>query len=194
MAGYLSWLEKFLFNFSVSEEFLLRYSWLRIWCCLCLLSQAVAWVAAEVQVPSQAWCSWLRIQHCRSCGVGCSCGLDLIPGLGSSMYHKCGRKKKKKKKEKKVVLLRGVLASRGRWLPLSWVCGFYPSEYHRWHHSDVMEAVGAVPPELQYCDAQVGPGSLTLSSQTHVTPVCPRRPRCEFVMEGGILGGCPFWF
>ena len=56
---------------------------LRIWQCLW-----VAWVRSLVQ-------HGLRIQHCHSCGVGCSCGLDLIPGQEISIC--CGYSHKKKK-------------------------------------------------------------------------------------------------
>ena len=45
----------------------------------------------------------LRIWHCHSCGVGCNCGSNLIPGRVSICYRasKKGKKKKKKKKELK---------------------------------------------------------------------------------------------
>ena len=42
------------------------------------------------------WCSGLRIQCCCSCGIGGSSSLDLILGLGNSIYSRCGQKKKKK--------------------------------------------------------------------------------------------------
>ena len=35
---------------------------------------ALAWVTAEVQFGSSAWHSGLKVRHCHSCGVGCSCG------------------------------------------------------------------------------------------------------------------------
>ena len=38
--------------------------------------------SAGTQIQSLAWYSGLRIQHCHSCGIGCSCGSDLIPGPG----------------------------------------------------------------------------------------------------------------
>ena len=60
---------------------------------------AMPQVAAEAQVGSLAWCSELRILHCCSCGIGHSCGLNPIPGLGTSIW--CGWSKKKEKKEKK---------------------------------------------------------------------------------------------
>ena len=42
-------------------------------------------VPAGVQVPSPAQCTGLRIWHCYRCGMGCSCGSDLIPGPGTSI-------------------------------------------------------------------------------------------------------------
>ena len=55
------------------------------------LQWGVGWISA--------WCSRLRIWHYHTCGVGGSCGagLDLIPGLGASIYHGCRKKKKEKK-------------------------------------------------------------------------------------------------
>ena len=41
---------------------------------------------------------WVKIQHCHSCGVGHSFGLDLIPGSGTSLC--CGGNLKKKKKKR----------------------------------------------------------------------------------------------
>lgn len=37
------------------------------------------------QVQSLIWCGWLRIQRCRTCGVGHCCGLGLIPGRRTSL-------------------------------------------------------------------------------------------------------------
>ena len=39
--------------------------------------------SAGTQVQSPAWHNGLRIWHCRSCGLGPNCGLDLIPGPGT---------------------------------------------------------------------------------------------------------------
>ena len=50
-----------------------------------------------VQVQSPVWHNGLRIQHCRRCGLGCNCGSDLIPGLGTS-YAKGSQKRKKRRK------------------------------------------------------------------------------------------------
>ena len=52
-----------------------------------------------MHVGSQAWHSGLRIWCCNSCGMGLSCGWDLIPGPGTP--YAAGQAKKKKRKEKK---------------------------------------------------------------------------------------------
>ena len=54
-------------------------------------------VPVEMPVRS-AGHSRLRIQHCCSCGVGCSSGSDLIPGPGN-FHMPWGWPKKKKKKK-----------------------------------------------------------------------------------------------
>ena len=60
-------------------------------------SGAVIWlVSLKVLVPSPAWSSGLRIQHCWSCGIGCSSGLDFTSGLGTSVYCRDSWKKKNK--------------------------------------------------------------------------------------------------
>ena len=48
------------------------------------------------QVRSQAQHTGLRIHHCRSCGVGCNCGLDLISGQATPYV--VGQPKIKEKK------------------------------------------------------------------------------------------------
>ena len=53
----------------------------------------VSWECSDANL---AWHSGLRIGCCCSWGLGCNCGLDLIPGLGSP--YAAGRPKKKKKK------------------------------------------------------------------------------------------------
>ena len=45
-------------------------------------------VSVEMAVRSSALHSGLRIQHCCSCGVGCSSSLDSVPGQGTSICHK----------------------------------------------------------------------------------------------------------
>ena len=50
---------------------------------------AAAQFAMEAWVQSPAWHSGLRIQCCCSCGIGHSCDLDLIPGLGISICPGC---------------------------------------------------------------------------------------------------------
>ena len=53
--------------------------------------------SAGMQVRSPAWNIDLKIRCCRSCGLGCSCGSDIIPGLG--IRHAAERPKRKKKKK-----------------------------------------------------------------------------------------------
>ena len=67
-----------------NKEFLLWHSGLMIW---------LVYLAATVQSLAQS--SGLRILCCHSCGKGCSCGLDLIPCLGTSACCGCGRKRQK---------------------------------------------------------------------------------------------------
>ena len=57
-------------------------------------------VAAEVQVWSPARCSGKRILCCCSCDIGCSCGSDSVPGLGTSICHRLSHMEKKKIKRK----------------------------------------------------------------------------------------------
>ena len=54
-------------------------------------------VSPETQVRSQTQHSWLRIQHCHSCGLGHSCDLDVIPSPGTPNADRQSKKKKKKK-------------------------------------------------------------------------------------------------
>ena len=70
----------------------------------CGVVSAIAQVAVEVRVLFPAQHSGLKIWHCHSCGIGCSCSSDLIPGPGTSICHGSGQKpnqKKKKRKERK---------------------------------------------------------------------------------------------
>ena len=60
------------------------HSGLRIWCCLCSVTGSIPGLP-----------SGLRIRCGHSCGVGCSCNLDSIPGLGTSIFFGCSQKKKK---------------------------------------------------------------------------------------------------
>ena len=57
-------------------------------------------VSVEVPVRSLAWNGGLKIPCCCSCGVGCSSGLDSIPGPGTSISPGDGWKRKKKKERK----------------------------------------------------------------------------------------------
>ena len=72
-----------------------------------------------MQVRSPSWHSGLRIQCCQSCGLGCNCGLDLIPGQGTP--HATGqpkRKRKRKKKKKKQGYAKGN-SKKINWVPLT---------------------------------------------------------------------------
>ena len=102
-AGFYSAFENISFS-----GFLLWWSDLMIWL-----------VSLEVLVQSTAQHSGLRIQHCCSCGIGCSSGSVLICGLWHRLqlwlrfnlwnFHTPweweGQKKKKKKERKKCFLL-----------------------------------------------------------------------------------------
>ena len=54
----------------------------------------------EIREEIPLWCSGLKIWHVLSCGVGCSCGSDLIFGLGNSTCCKCSWKKKREREER----------------------------------------------------------------------------------------------
>ena len=54
-----------------------------------------------MQVRSPAQHSGLRFQHCHSCGIGCNCGSDMIPGLGTPYAVGWPEKEKKNKKHTK---------------------------------------------------------------------------------------------
>ena len=69
-------------------EFLLWHSRLMIWL-----------VSVAVLFKSPVQCCGLRIWHCHSCSVGCSCSSDLNPGLGTSTSPGCRQKRPKKKKK-----------------------------------------------------------------------------------------------
>ena len=43
------------------------------------------------------WCSKLRIQHCHCSGLGCCCGMDPVPGRGTSICHGRGTQKKRQR-------------------------------------------------------------------------------------------------
>ena len=66
---------------------------------------AAAGVAAEVLLRSPAWCSGLRIQHCRSFGS------DSFPGLGTSICCGCGHLKKINKQALVLLAVRSMLVS-----------------------------------------------------------------------------------
>ena len=81
------------------QEFLLCHSRLRMWPQWIKNLTAASRVTAGVQVQFPAQYGGLRIQFCHSCGVGCSCGLDSVSGLGTSKCCWYSHKKKKKKKK-----------------------------------------------------------------------------------------------
>ena len=64
-------------------EFLLWHSGLRIQ----LQWLGLLWRCRFNPQPST---TGYRMWHCHSCGTGCSCGLDSIPGPRTSICHKCG--------------------------------------------------------------------------------------------------------
>ena len=53
-------------------------------------------VSMEAPVWSPALCSWLRVQHCHSCGVSRNSGSDSIPFLWISTCHRGVAEKEKK--------------------------------------------------------------------------------------------------
>ena len=55
----------------------------------------------KVQGEFLLWRSGLRTQGGRTCGIGPSCSLDSVPGLGTSICHYCSQREKKKKKKKR---------------------------------------------------------------------------------------------
>ena len=57
--------------------------------------------SAGTQVQSPAWQSGLRIPHCHSCGIGHSCGSDLIPGPGTPPAVGWPKKRRRRRKKKK---------------------------------------------------------------------------------------------
>ena len=50
--------------------------------------------SARGQVGSLTWKSGERVRYCW--GIGCSCGWDLTPGPGNSIYNRMAKKEKKK--------------------------------------------------------------------------------------------------
>ena len=58
-------------------------------------------LVSAVLLVALSWCSGLRTWHCYSCG------LDLIPGLGTSICCECGQKKKKERENVHIDLTLG---------------------------------------------------------------------------------------
>ena len=76
------------FIFSNYEKLPVHVGWVRTGCCLQVVSLEESKGTGEAFL---LWCSGLRIQLCCSC-VGCSYGLDSIPGQGTPMCCRCGQK------------------------------------------------------------------------------------------------------
>ena len=72
----------------------------------------IIWLLSVVQSPAQH--SGLRIQHCCSCGISHSSGLDSIPGLGTSICQGFGWGKKREKQTKKPEIVR-FLSGKTSW-------------------------------------------------------------------------------
>ena len=53
-------------------------------------------VAVEAWVLSPTQHSGLKDWLCHSCGIGCSCSSDSVPGLGTSIFRVQPKKKEKK--------------------------------------------------------------------------------------------------
>ena len=61
-------------------------------CCCGAMGPAVSWEHWDAGlIPGLA--QWVKIWHCRSCSLGCTCGLDLI--LDSELHMPWGSQKKK---------------------------------------------------------------------------------------------------
>ena len=63
------------------------------------------WVNDLACLPSGAGLipqhSGLKMEHCRSCGIGLRCGSDYIPDLGTSIYFTGAAEKAKQNQKKK---------------------------------------------------------------------------------------------
>ena len=58
---------------------------------------------AGMRVRSPAQHRGLKILHCRSCSLGCNCGLNLIPGLGTPCAERRPKKEEKEKELNEIV-------------------------------------------------------------------------------------------
>ena len=58
------------------------------------MDSLACWHAGWVLCLALGW----RMQHLCSCGIGCNCGWDLIPGLGTLYALRWPRRKRKRKK------------------------------------------------------------------------------------------------
>ena len=73
-------------------------------------------VATKAQVQSPAWCSGLKDSVLLQLGIVCSCGWDSVPGLGTSICHKCGHKIIKTLKNKILIYIISHFVNNLRWL------------------------------------------------------------------------------
>ena len=71
---------------------------LRLWSSRCHTVGSVGFGECWDAGSTPSMPSGLRIRCCHSCSLGCNCGSDLIPGLGTP-YAKGQPKKRKRKKE-----------------------------------------------------------------------------------------------
>ena len=86
------------------EDFPLWHSWVKD-------PTAVASVVAEVRVQSPAQCSGLRIQFCRSFGVGQSCSLDSTLSLGTSVCRRHGQEKEENREFPNGLVVKNLVLS-----------------------------------------------------------------------------------
>ena len=64
----------------------------------CGVVACLSGVASSIPSPSE----WVKYPALPQCGIGHRCGLDSIPGPGTSICHRCSQKKKESIKNKMV--------------------------------------------------------------------------------------------
>ena len=91
------------------------------------------WDPGSISNPSE----WVRIWHCRSCGVGSNCDSDSIPGPESSICLGAVKKKKKSNtncfKFQSVPQLLWVAANTNSWIPLWLTTGTWREAKHTFY-------------------------------------------------------------
>ena len=111
----------------------------------------------------------LRIWHCCSCGVGCSCSSDSIPGLGTSICCECGKKEA------------GKSGRAGREVPGRRALARHNSReclYPRGLCEQVSWSRGLMRGKIQWVSSwDLSPNGSTLTSQLSRLPPCPDFPR-----------------